>query len=106
MAVRYSLSYYELLVIIIASFRYQEKLLKLSKTSNCALVGEWIKSTTNYLYWCAASAADGDDIVKHWKSLMNHIFNVHEDCYHDNLSQDQRRKKWFSPGIHFDKFYN
>ena len=78
----------------------KKKLLKLSKTRDYALVGEWIKSTTNHLYWHAASTADGDDIVKRWKSLMDHVCDVHEDCYYDDLSQEQRRKKWFSPGIH------
>ena len=53
--------------------------------SACELIGGWIKSITNHLYWCAANAPDGDDIVKQWKSLMNYLCNIHEDCYHDHL---------------------
>ena len=49
--------------------------------------------------WCAASAPDGNDIVKRWKSLMNHVCNTHDDCYHDPLnSLEERRKLWFVPG--------
>jgi len=47
-----------------------KKLGKLSKQTDCELVGEWI---TNHLYWCAANGVDGDDILKRWKSLMDHI---------------------------------
>jgi len=78
----------------------KKKLARVAKTKDCELIGEWIKSITNHLYWCAANAPDGDDIVKRWKSLMNHLCNIHEDCYHDPLdSLDERRKKWFIPGI-------
>jgi len=70
----------------------------LSNTSDCAIVGEWIKSITNHLYWCAASAPDGngDDMVKHWKSLIDHICNIHEDCY--NLELSDRPVKYIFPG--------
>ena len=39
-------------------------LCQLSNTSKCTLIAEWIKSITNCLYWCAASApfGEGDDI--------------------------------------------
>ena len=51
---------------------------------NVPFVGEWTKSIMNQLYWCAASAQDGDqadEIVKHWKSLMDHLCNIHDDYY-------------------------
>jgi len=53
----------------------KKKLCRISNTTDCAIIAEWSKSITNYLYWCAASAPNGNghDIVKHWKSLINHI---------------------------------
>ena len=78
----------------------KKKLARLAKTKECAIIGEWIKSITNHLYWCAATAPDGDDIVKRWKSLMDHLCNDHDNCYHDPLTyQEERRKKWFESGM-------
>jgi len=59
----------------------------LAKAKQYELIADWIKSITNQLYWCAASVPDGegDEIVKRWKSLMNHVCNTHDDCYHDPL---------------------
>ena len=72
----------------------KKKLAHVEKTKECELIGEWIKNITNHLYWCAANAPDGDDIVKGWKSLMNHLCNIHEDYYHDPLhSLEERQKK-------------
>ena len=34
------------------------------------------------LYWCAADGIDGDDILMQWKSLMDHIHDEHDECYH------------------------
>ena len=38
----------------------KKKLAKLSQYKDCEIVGAWIKSITNHMYWCAASAPDGD----------------------------------------------
>ena len=38
----------------------KKKLAKLSQYKDCDIVGDWIKSITNHMYWCAASAPDGD----------------------------------------------
>ena len=75
----------------------KKKLCRLSNTSECTIIAEWIKSITNHLYWCAASApnGNGDDMVKQWKSLIDHICNNHEDCYHLELG-DQRVKYIFA----------
>jgi len=81
----------------------KKKLTHLAKTKKCDLIGDWIKSIPNHLYWCAASAPDGDsdEIVKRWNSLMNHPCNTHDSCYHDPLnSLEERRKMWFLPGSH------
>lgn len=71
---------------------------KLSQYKDCDIVGDWIKSITNHLYWCAASAPDGDgqQMVDRWKSIMNHLCDQHDECYH--LPLGDRRKKWFTPG--------
>ena len=76
----------------------KKKLGRISNTSECDIVGKWIKSITNHLYWCAASApdGDGDDMMKRWKSLIDHVCDIHEDCYHSELSD--RPVKYFSPG--------
>ena len=76
----------------------KKKLCRLSNTSKCTIIAEWIKSITNHLYWCAASAPDGngDDMVKRWKSLINHICDIHEDCYH--LELGDQRVKYISAG--------
>lgn len=65
--------------------RIKKKLSHASTTADYGIIAEWIKSITNHLYWCAASALDGDgnDMVKHWKSLIDHICDIHEDCYHE-----------------------
>ena len=78
----------------------KKKLAHLSTNKECSIIGDWIKSITNHLYWCVASATDGDgeDIVKRWKSLMDHIGDIHDDCYHADLSLQERRKKWLTPG--------
>ena len=78
----------------------KKKLARLANNKECSLIAEWIKSITNHLYWCAATGTDGDDIVKQWKSLLHHLHNQHDDCYHEPLqSREERWKKWFIPGM-------
>ncbi|XP_065908498.1 uncharacterized protein [Dysidea avara] len=85
----------------------KKKLGKLSKQADCDLVREWTKSITNHLYWCAANGIDGDDILKRWKSLIDHICDEHDECYHTTLSPEDRRKKWFTPGSKaYEKLYD
>ena len=37
------------------------------------------------MHWRDASApdSDGDEMVKQWKSLMSHLCNTHNECYHE-----------------------
>ena len=60
----------------------KEKLACLSTDKDCLIIAKWIESITNHLYWCVASAPDddSDDIIKHWKSLMEHIIDMHDEC--------------------------
>ena len=72
----------------------QKKLVKLGNYKDCGLINEWTKSITNHMYWCAASAPDGngEEIATRWKSLMDHICDSHEGCYHLPLGQMERRR--------------
>lgn len=70
---------------------------KAAKYKDCELINDWVKSITNHMYWCAASSQDGEEMVTRWKSLIDHLCDQHEGCYHDDLGD--RRKKWFTPGI-------
>ena len=68
----------------------KKKLNKAAKYKDCELINEWIKSITNHMYWCVASAPSGNEIAVHWKSLMNHLCDKHEDCYHTNDMGNRR----------------
>ena len=45
---------------------------------DCGLIGEWMKSIINHLYWSAVSTQSGDgELIKaKWLSLDNHIHNT------------------------------
>ena len=82
----------------------RKKLEALAKQKDCQLIGKWVKSITNHLYWCVASthSGDGDVIKAKWLSLDNHIHNVHSghsqlfpQCAHGDLHGSDRNKKWF-----------
>ena len=76
----------------------KKNLAHLATVSECGIVEEWTKSIINHLYWCSASVpnsdnevdndsnGNGDEVVKHWKSLMDHLCNIHDNCYHRELS--------------------
>ena len=72
------------------------------------MVNDWIKSITNHLYWCAASSPEGNgnEMLIRWKSLMEHIYDKHDECYHLPLNVEERRKRWFQPGISVLTVYN
>ncbi|XP_033725289.1 uncharacterized protein LOC117315251 [Pecten maximus] len=85
----------------------KKKVLALSKEKDCGELSSWIKSITNHLYWVAASTpeADADLMMQKWRSLENHIQNIHEGhgelfpkCLHPDLAGQERRKRWLKPG--------
>jgi len=76
--------------------------MKLAQYKDFKVIGEWIKSITNHLYWCVASSpeGDGDEMVVRWKSLMEHICDRHDECYHLPLERRDRHKKWLVSGTY------
>ena len=97
------LRHFESYIIIIQVL--EKKLEKVAKEKDCELVGEWIKSVINHLYWSAVStpSGDGEEIKAKWLSLDNHIHNKHHGhgkifpkCQHGRLPR-RGRKKWFKP---------
>ncbi|KAI7799173.1 uncharacterized protein LOC130567092 [Triplophysa rosa] len=79
-----------------------KKLDKLSR--NCKLLRKWSQGIKNHMYWSAMSSKEGPKKVAKWKSLLNHIQNVHTHddplfpkCAHpERVSRDT--SKWFRPG--------
>ncbi|CAI5657964.1 unnamed protein product [Oreochromis niloticus] len=79
------------------------KLKKLAKSKECLLVRRWLPSIRNHVYWSATTSTSAPEKVAKWKSLVNHIQNVHTHddplfptCAHPNrVSVDP--SKWFQP---------
>jgi len=69
----------------------KKKLSKAAKYKDCELINDWVKSITNHMYWCAASSQGGEEMVTCWRSLINHLCDQHEDCYHTNDLGDRRK---------------
>ena len=75
-----------------------KKLLAAGKKRGCEKVGLWARSISNHLYWCAASSRDDPLlIVPNWKSILNHIVNIHdghdkkfERCEHGDIDERAR----------------
>ncbi|XP_067659703.1 uncharacterized protein [Haliotis asinina] len=75
----------------------RKKMEALVKEKDCSIVGRWIRSICNHLYWAAASTPDGNgDVIRDkWLSVVNHIQNTHyghgkhfPSCLHPDLGQD------------------
>ncbi|XP_022066518.2 uncharacterized protein LOC110962796 isoform X2 [Acanthochromis polyacanthus] len=81
-----------------------QQLENLAKNKECLVVRKWLPSIKNHIYWTATASKSGPEKVAKWKSLVNHLQNVHkhEDplfprCTHpDRVSRDPN--KWFQPG--------
>ncbi|KAJ8250976.1 hypothetical protein GJAV_G00215770 [Gymnothorax javanicus] len=59
----------------------KKKMTAISKLKGCDVVGRWKRSILNHVYWCASSTpdGDGDTIVAKYKSILNHVRNVHDN---------------------------
>ena len=78
-----------------------KKLEQLAKQKDCEVVHQWVKSISNHLYWSAASSDNGDVMVAKWKSIGNHLQDIHEGhgelfpvCLHPQLEVN---RKWLKP---------
>ena len=83
-----------------------KKLEKISKDKDCEVVKKWQHSIKNHVYWTAATSKTPVERVAKWKSMVNHIQDIH---VHDNPSYPQcdheirestDRCKRFQPGDH------
>ncbi|KAL1473861.1 hypothetical protein MTO96_038417 [Rhipicephalus appendiculatus] len=80
----------------------KKKLTAQAKKTACQGLQEWVQPVVNHLYWCVAvSRGDGKLLVAIWKSMLNHVINVHHGdgepyprCLHDDLPNG----KWLLPG--------
>lgn len=82
----------------------------LVKVKDCELAGEWLRSISNHMYWCAASSdgLSGDVIAAKWLSVLRHMQNLHKDhselfptCTHGPI---ENPRKWLKPDTKvFDK---
>ena len=79
------------------------KLEALAKERNCDEIKPWIRSVVNHLYYCAATSEGGEQVVAKWKSIANHVQNIHthddEDyphCLHESRTGENARK-WLTP---------
>lgn len=82
-----------------------KKITAIGKFADCKDVMQWQRSISNHMYWVATSSdGNGELAVAKWKSLLNHIQNIHEGhddplfpkCLHPPLTE--RKKKWLKKG--------
>ena len=79
-----------------------KKLLNAGKKKGCEKVALWARSVCNHMYWCATSSPyDQELIVSKWKSITNHVANIHEGhyqnfkkCEHGGIAE----RAWMVPG--------
>jgi hypothetical protein len=85
---------------------FSKKVEALAKQKECETVRPWIKSISNHLYFCSSSTPDGngDIMVAKWKSIPNHVTNIHEHddkafpkCLHDPITSQEQKRKWLKP---------
>ena len=74
-----------------------------SKKKQCDILGRWSQSISNHLYYCAASSnGDGELLVDMWKSVLNHVADIHTghgsrfpDCQHGEIDGE---REWIKKG--------
>ncbi|XDV25779.1 hypothetical protein PO909_029637 [Leuciscus waleckii] len=77
-----------------------KKIDALGKERACGEVLSWRKSVVNHLYWCGVSSTTGEEAVAKWRSIANHVQNVHHHsselfpvCAHLPLEE----RAWLKP---------
>ena len=81
-----------------------KKLTALGKEKECELVKRWIPSIKNHIYWTASTSTTKEEKLAKWKSVLNHIqdVHIHDDplypkCLHP-IKVTTDKAKWFQPG--------
>jgi len=87
-----------------------KKIDSVAKLKDCGVVGEWRRSISNHMYWCAGSSSgqSGEMVAAKWLSLLRHIQGIHHGhsdlfpaCTHPDLDH---KRKWLKPNTKpFDK---
>ncbi|XP_053733140.1 uncharacterized protein LOC128765918 isoform X3 [Synchiropus splendidus] len=81
-----------------------KKLEKLAKSKECQVVRKWLPAIKNHMFWTAVTSETGPEKVAKWKSLLNHIQNIHthDDPLFPKCAHPERAttdpNKWFKPG--------
>lgn len=80
-----------------------KKLDTVANSKRCDDVRPWVHSIVNHLYWCTATSSTAEEKVAKWKSVVNHIQNIHEhDDWHFPVCQHapidaKDNKRWLQP---------
>ncbi|XDV25962.1 hypothetical protein PO909_029784 [Leuciscus waleckii] len=81
-----------------------KKLEQIARDKDCSIVKKWQHSIRTHLYWTAASSTSGPEKVAKWKSLINHIqdVHIHDDPLYPQCEHSHRvskgSSKHFKPG--------
>lgn len=81
-----------------------KKLEQIARDKDCSIVKKWQHSIRNHLYWTAVSSTSGPEKVAKWKSLINHIqdVHIHDDPLYPQCEHSHRvskgSSKHFKPG--------
>lgn len=81
-----------------------KKLEAAAKKRDAGDIRPWIKSIVNHAYWVAATSGDNEEMkLAKWKSITNHIRNIHVHesnafprCEHREYDMD---RAWLINGI-------
>ncbi|XP_028410291.1 uncharacterized protein LOC114532904 [Dendronephthya gigantea] len=78
----------------------KKKLTKVAKKKKFRKIQPWIGSIINHIYWVGDSSETEDEREEKWRSILNHIINVHEHaghkvfvkCLHGTIERDWIKK--------------
>lgn len=78
---------------------FTKKVESLAKQRGCDVVRPWIRSMSNHMYWAAATSQSGAECVAKWRSLGNHIQDLHdhEDPLFPKCLHEPSTKEWLKP---------
>ncbi|XP_046850274.1 uncharacterized protein LOC124443791 isoform X1 [Xenia sp. Carnegie-2017] len=79
----------------------KKRLLKLAKKKKFCAIKPWIGSIINHLYWVASSSSTEIEKEEKWKSLANHIADIH--THEDNkvftkCLHEATKRQWLKKG--------